>query len=60
MATRTLFEIDTALASPSASDLPSRRILVDGDRLDMTVEELVAETIGALVDRPMTAIRTPC
>lgn len=60
MAARNLFGINTALASLSASDPTSRTIVVGGDRLDMTLADLVAGRIDALVDSQMTAIRTSC
>ncbi|OLS51416.1 hypothetical protein BV392_04955 [Rhodovulum sulfidophilum] len=60
MAVRNLFGISTTLASLSASDPTSRTIVVDGDRLGMTAEDLVAGSIDALADSQMTAIRTSC
>ncbi|MBL3607978.1 hypothetical protein [Rhodovulum sulfidophilum] len=60
MAARNLFGINTTLASLSASDPTSRTIVVDGGRLDMTPEDLVAGSIDALAYRRMTVIRTSC
>lgn len=60
MAARNLFGSNTTLAPLSASDPTSRTIVVDGGRLDMTPEDLVAGSIDALAYRRMTAIRTSC